>query len=296
MKKELISAAIVLLLVTSSANAEKGFFGLFPSNSLLKLAVPHLTGGLDMKLRADLWILGIKGTMGFGRKTAPLDVGFSNIPENLGLRLMGSVEVGKGHYFVMSDVTYAKISPSVDTTMLDVGLSLEIFSTDIAAGYKLTHARGSIDFFAGARYTSMDTKLDLDLSRVIASRIDNKVSQLPPTIRAHVLKLYPEILANTSLSELLSQAIELSPGWVDPFVGGRLFVELGHGVRFAFRAEVGGLVAVMWHVIAAFDFRLADNMSAALVYRHLGYDYEKEGGLVFHAAMTGPAIAFQVKF
>jgi hypothetical protein len=296
MKKELISAAIVLLLVTSSANAEKGFFGLFPSDSLLKLAVPHLTGGLEMKLRADLWTLGVTGNMGFGRKTAPLDVGFSNIPRNLGLGFMGSVEVGTGRYFVVSDITYAKISPSVDTTMLDVGLSLEIFSSGIAAGYKLTHPWGSIDVLAGARYTSMNTKLDLDLSRVIATRIDSKVSQLPPTMRAHVLKLYPEILANTSLSELLSQNIEVSPGWVDLFTGGRLVLEFGHGIRFAFRGEVGGLVAVMWHVIAGFDYSMTSNMSAALVYRHLAYDYEKEGGLIFHAAMTGPAIAFQMKF
>jgi hypothetical protein len=296
MKKGLISATIVLLFVTSPANAEKGFLGLFPSGSLLKLAVPHLTGGLEMKLGADLWILGVKGTMGFGRRTAALDVGFSNIPENLGLGLMGTVEVGTGHYFVMSDVTYAKISPSVDTTTLDVGLSLEIFSAGISAGYKLTHALGSIDFFAGARYTSVHTKLDLDLSRVIASRIDSKINQLPPTMRAHVMKLYPEILANTSLSELLSQNIEVSPGWVDLYTGGRLVLELGHGIRFAFRGEVGGLVAVMWHVIAGFDYKLANNMSAALVYRHLAYDYEKEGGLIFHAAMTGPAIAFQMKF
>jgi hypothetical protein len=296
MKKGLIRAAIVLLFVTSSANAEKGFFGLFPSDSLLKLAVPHLTGGLEMKLRADLWVLGTKGTMGLGRRTAPLDVGFSNIPENLGLGLMGSVEVGTGRYFVVSDVTYAKISPSVDTTMLDVGLSLEIFSTGIAAGYNWAHPWGSIGFFAGARFTSMNTKLDLDLSRVIASRIGSKVSQLPTTIRAHVLKLYPEILANTSLSELLSRNIEVSPAWVDPFTGGRLVLELGHGVRFTFRGEVGGLVAVMWHVIAGLDYKLTSNLSAGLVYRHLSYDYEKEGVLIFHAAMTGPAIAFQMKF
>ncbi len=296
MKKGLISAIIAILFVTSSANAEKGFFGLFPSGSLLNLAVPHLTRGLEMKLGADLWILGVKGTTGFGRRTAALDVGFSNIPENLGLGLMGTVEVGIGHYFVISDVTYAKISPSVDTTKLDVGLSLEIFSTGVGAGYKLTHALGSIDLFAGARYTFMNTKLDLDLSRVIVSRIDSKVSQLPPTMRAHVLKLYPEILANTSLSKLLSQNIEVSPGWVDLFTGGRLIFDLGHGVRFTFRGEVGGLVAVMWHVIAGFNYKLTNNMSAALVYRHLSYDYEKEGGLIFHAAMTGPAIAFQMKF
>jgi len=138
--------------------------------------------------------------------------------------------------------------------------------------------------------------MDLDLGGLIESKIATKVGQLPPRIRDPVLWLYPRILANTPVSTLFHQKIELSPCWVDLLVGTRLSFDLGHGARFAFRGEAGGLVAFMWHVIAGFDFRLSGNTSAAIEYRYLRYSYEKEGGLFFDAGMTGPAIALRMKF
>jgi hypothetical protein len=296
MKKRLFPAIVLVLFLTSYSQAENDFFGLLPFDSLPQLEFPNLIGDFDFTASAYVWGFGLTGTMGFGRKTGTLDVGFSNIPKNLGGGLIGSLEVGNGQFFVISDIAYAKVSPSVDSTILDVALTLKFFSADLAAGYRLAHSLGSIDLFAGARYISMDTKLELDLRRAIASEIDKTVLQLPPEIRSDVMKLYPSILTSTPLSEMLSQTIQLSPGWVDPFIGGRAFLELGRGARLVFRGEAGGLVAVMWHVIAGIDFKLGNYVSAALVYRHLGYDFKQEGGLVFHAGMTGPAIAFQITF
>ena len=79
------------------------------------------------------------------------------------------------------------------------------------------------------------------------------------------------------MSALFNQKIELSPGWVDLLVGTRLFFDLGHGVRFAFRGEAGGLIAFMWHVVAGFDFQLSENTSAAIEYGYLHYSFERAG-------------------
>ena len=216
-------------------------------------------------------------------------------PKNLGPALMGTLEVSKDAFFLMSDVTYAKLSPSVDSPILDIALDVQIFSADILAGYKVAHRRGSIDFFAGGKYTSMDLKMDLDLGELIDSKIATRVGQLPPRLRDPVLRMYPKILANSPVSALFNQKIELSPGWVDLLVGTRLFFDLGHGVRFAVRGEAGGLIAFMYRVNAGFDFQLSENTSAAIEYGYLHYSFEK-GSLFFNAGMTGPAAALRIKF
>jgi len=280
------------IIATASTQVESRFFGLLPSDSPPKL----LPAGFELTLTGYLGIVGIYGAIGFKGKTTLLDVGFSDIPKNLGPGLMGTLEVSKGALFLMSDVMYARLSPSVENTILDVALDVQVFAADIAAGYKVDHALGSIAFFAGGKYTSMDTKMDLDLEGLIETKMATRVGHLPPPIRAPVLRLYPKLLASTPVSALFNQKIELSPVWVDLLVGTRLFLDLGHGVRFAFRGEAGGLVAFMWHVISGFDFQLSRNTSAAIEYRYLRYSYEKEGGLVFNAGMTGPAIALRMRF
>jgi hypothetical protein len=290
MKIKFISLIISGLMATASAQAESALFDLFPSDSPAKL----LPGGFELTLSGRLGIVGISGAIGFKGKTALLDVGFSDIPKNLGPELVGTLEVSKGHYFLMSNVMYAKVSPSVDNPILDVALEAQVFSSDILAGYKLAHPRGWIGFFAGGKYTSMRTKMDLDLEGLIESKITTRVGQLPPRIRDPVLRMYPRILANSSVSALLNQKIELNPYWVDAFVGTRLVFDLGHGARFAFSGEAGGLVAFMWQAVAGFDYQLSKHASAAIEYRHLHYSYE--GALVFHAGMTGPAVALQIKF
>ena len=79
---------------------------------------------------------------------------------------MGTLEVSKDAFFLMSDVTYAKLSPSVDSPILDIALDVQVFSADILTGYKVAHRLGSVDFFAGGRYTSMDLKMDVDLGEL----------------------------------------------------------------------------------------------------------------------------------
>lgn len=292
MKIRFVLVIILGLITPASTQAESRLFGIFPNDSLPK----SLPGGFELTLTGCLGIVGINGTMGFKGKTAPLDVGFSDNPKNLGPGLVGTLEVSRGAFFLMSDVTYAKFSPDVESSILDVKLELQVFSVDFLAGYKLAHARGSIGFFAGGKYTSMGTKMDLDLEGLIEGKIATTVGQLPPLVRDPVLKMYPKILENSPVSALLHQSIELSPAWVDLLVGTRLFFDLGHGVRFAFRGEAGGLVAFMWHVIAGFDYQLSRNMSAGIEYRYLNYSYEKEGFFAFHAGMTGPLVALRIRF
>ena len=292
MKLKFVFVIILGLVATASAQAESTFFGLFPSDSSPKKLLP---GGFGVTLTGHLGIVGMTGTVGFKGKTAPFNVGFSDISKNVGLAFMGTFEFSKNAFFLMSDVSYAKLSPSVDSPVLDIALEAQVFSTDIMTGYKVAHRLGSVDFFAGGRYTSMDLKVDVDLSDVIEHKIATRVDQLPPKFRDPVLRLYPKILATAPVSALLDQKIELSPSWVDLLVGTRLFFDLGHGVRFAVRGEAGGLIAFMCHVNAGFDFQLSEYTSAAIEYGYLHYSFEKRI-LFFNAGMTGPAAALRIKF
>jgi hypothetical protein len=255
-----------------------------------------LPGGFGVALTGSLGIVGMTGTMGFKGKTAPLNVGFSDIPKNLGPALMGTLEVSKDAFFLMSDVTYAKLSPSVDSPILDIALDVQFFSADILTGYKVAHRLGSVDFFAGGRYTSMDLKMDVDLGELVNTRISTRIDQLPPKFRDPVLRIYPHLLASAPIQSLLDRKIELSPYWVDLFAGTRLLFDLAPGVRFSFRGEAGGLVAFMWHVVVGFDFQFSEHASAAIEYRYLHYSFERAGSLFFDAGMTGPDVALKIKF
>jgi len=292
MKIRFVFAIILVLVATASAQAETSLFDLFQSGSAPKL----LPGGFGVALTGSLGIVGMTGTMGFKGKTAPFNVGFSDIPKNLGPALTGTFEVGKDAFFLMSDVAYAKLSPSVDSPLLDIALDVQVFSADIMTGYKVAHRRGSVDLFAGGRYTSMDLKMDLDLSEVIENKIATRVDQLPPKFRDPVLRLYPKILASAPVSALFDRKIELSPYWVDLFAGTRLLFDVAPGVRFSFRGEAGGLIAFMWHVVAGFDFQFSEYASAAIEYRYLHYSFERAGSLFFDAGMTGPDVALKIKF
>jgi hypothetical protein len=292
MKIKFVFAIILALAATASAQAEITFLDLFASGSPPKL----LPGGFGVALTGSLGIVGMTGTMGFKGKTAPFNVGFSDITKNVGPAVLGTFEVSKGAFFLMSDVAYAKLSPSVDSPVLDVALDVQVFSADILTGYKAAHRLGSVDFFAGGRYTSMDLKMDLDLSDLIENKIATRIDQLPPKFRDPVLRLYPKILASAPVSALFDRKIELSPYWVDLFAGTRLLFDLGHGVRFAFRGEAGGLIAFMWHVVVGFDFQFSEYASAAIDYRYLHYSFERAGSLFFDAGMTGPDVALKIKF
>jgi hypothetical protein len=292
MKIKFVFAIILALIATACAQAEMTLFDFLASGSASKL----LPGGFEVALTGSLGIVGMTGTMGFKGKTAPLNVGFSDIPKNLGPALMGTLEVSKDAFFLMSDVTYAKLSPSVDSPILDIALDVQFFSADILTGYKVAHRLGSVDFFAGGRYTSMDLKMDVDLGELVNTRISTRIDQLPPKFRDPVLRIYPHLLASAPIQSLLDRKIELSPYWVDLFAGTRLLFDLAPGVRFSFRGEAGGLVAFMWHVVVGFDFQFSEHASAAIEYRYLHYSFERAGSLFFDAGMTGPDVALKIKF
>ncbi len=291
MKIKLTSIIVLVLMAAMPAQAQTTLLDLFAPGSL-----QILPGDFDVTLTGRLGIVGVNGTMKFNGKTDLLNVGFSDITKNLGPQYTGTLEIGRGHFLLISDVMYATLSPSVQNPILDVALDLEIFSADILMGYRLAHARGSVGFFAGGRYTSMDAKMDLNLEGFVETRIATRVGQLPPRLRDPVLKMYPTILTSSPVSALFDRKIELNPRWLDFLVGTRFLFDLGHGVRFTFRGEAGGLIAFTWDVMAGLDFRLSERTSAAIDYRYVHYGYERKGGLVFDAGMTGPAVALQMKF
>jgi len=65
---------------------------------------------------AYLWGAGINGKSGvFGLPPADLDLSFSDILEHLNFAFMGVAEARKGRFMLGTDLTYTKLSASVDT-------------------------------------------------------------------------------------------------------------------------------------------------------------------------------------
>ena len=113
----------------------------------------------------NLWGAGIKGTTQAGNK---IDVGFSDILDNLDFTLMGTLEGRKGEWSWLADLLY--LSMSLDNTAdvatpaggarvrADVGV--DGWALGLAAGYSLSDtSKGRSDVIFGARYLDLETSL-----------------------------------------------------------------------------------------------------------------------------------------
>lgn len=99
-----------------------------------------------------------------------------------------------------------------------------------------------------------------------------------------------------------------SVDWVDPFVGGRLRQDLGHGDSFVLRADAGGFGAgsnASWQVLATYNWQLPEMCVCGLPldgyigYRALSVDYSQGSGNTeykYDVLMQGPVIGATLHF
>ena len=117
----------------------------------------------------NLWGAGIQGTAQNGNT---IDVGFSDILDNLDMTFMGTLEGRKGQWSWIADVLYLSVSTDESsdvstpagpvTGKVDVGVDGWVWN--LLAGYNLSNSEGGVsDLVFGARYMKMETGLNLNI-------------------------------------------------------------------------------------------------------------------------------------
>ncbi len=126
-----------------------------------------------------LWAAGISGQTSSG---GDVDIGFSDIWDNLDMAFMGGLSARNGKWAFMTDPSYVKISGSNGwTENVPAGpfnipvnvrgaVQLESWITNVGVGYEILNTETDrVNLLAGARYLSMDVDVQLDLTGIVTT-------------------------------------------------------------------------------------------------------------------------------
>jgi outer membrane protein OmpA-like peptidoglycan-associated protein len=235
-----------------------------------------------------LWAVALKGDLGVGRIDADVDASFDDILDNLNGALMLEAELRKGRFGVISDTIYANLEDNAATgeDRLKVDATANMLIQSLAATYRVgtwqladLGAAGplavTLDPYAGARYTYVDTELKgkLDL---------------------------PDFGINAR------RQVEGDEHWVDPIVGVRTAWTLGERWNLVVAGDVGGISTSDQYSAEAFGlvgYRFGlfgeNNATALAGYRVLKQKYENgDGRSRFDWDMTihGPIMGLKITF
>ena len=117
----------------------------------------------------NLWGAGIKGTTQGGTK---IDIGFSDIWDNLDMTFQGTLEGRKGKWSWLTDVIYLSVSTNKGSNVstpggavpAKVNVGVDSWAWNLLAGYNLSdNESGRNDVVFGARYLDLDTTVNLAL-------------------------------------------------------------------------------------------------------------------------------------
>ena len=179
-------------------------------------------------------------------------------------------DVGIGPLNIDADVTF-------EMTIIEFGGSYRVAEWSMAPGNKSTGAAagdGWLEAIVGARYTRLETEIDLKVSA-------------------------------PSLGLTGSRVVEGDKDWIDPIVGARAHVNLSDRVWVQLVGDIGGFGVgsdFAWHATAfvAYDFDMfGRDASVGAGYRALYMDYEDGSGanrFAYDMTMHGPVIGLNIHF
>jgi hypothetical protein len=226
------------------------------------------SGGWSFGLTPYVWFASLKGDVATisGLPPVSVDAGFNDIIENTDIALMLAAEARRGHFGIVTDLSYLALSADGNTPGplfggADVDTST-VFATFAGFYQVVAHERVSLDALAGARVWYVDTEIDLSTGLLPARNVqDDEV-------------------------------------WADPVVGLRWNAQLGRGFFLAGYADVGGFGVASdstWQLLGTLGYRFNDWFSARAGYRHLDVDYDNDG-FVWDVELSGPIVGATFRF
>jgi hypothetical protein len=199
-----------------------------------------------------LWGADISGQTVRG---SDVEVGFSDLLDNLEMAFMGAFAARKNNWSFLTDVVYMDLGAdkTVDLSVpigaiqvpvtTSAGLDLQGLVLHFAAGYGLySEGKSRLDLIGGVRYVDLDTELFLELQ-----------------------SLGPD--QSRTISDSLT-------AW-DGIVGLKGHASLGERWYMPYYVDVGaGDSELTWQASAGIGFRAGSVWDLALVYRHLEWDFD----------------------
>ncbi|MEP1425899.1 MAG: hypothetical protein ABJX32_08160 [Tateyamaria sp.] len=194
-----------------------------------------------------------------------MDVGFSDILENLDFGIMGTLEARNGRWSIFGDAIYLNVASDDDATAgpgipVSVAAEVEGFVFTTGVGYDFAQTNSSrLNGFAGLRYLDMDTGVNLAVAGG-SSRVNDKFSNWDGIIG-------------------LRGQSALSPDW-----------------DLLYYADVGtGDSDLTWQVALAMDYKF-DAWTLTFGYRHLDWSGLNDSATLEDLNFSGPFVGAKFNF
>jgi hypothetical protein len=211
---------------------------------------------------------GLNGKTGIGGVTADVDASFGDILENLDSGFMALFEARQGKWFFGFEGIYFKIKDegakswqgplgNSSNGSLEATVTEQLYQ--LSVGQRVVNDRTKVDIIGAARYTQLDTELNLTVTTGSALLADG------------------------------SRRVSAKESWWDPVVGVRAFVPLAEAWTVVGYADMGGFGVgsdLTYQLLAGVNWQFAKSVSAKAGYRHLYQDYE-ENGFVWDMVSSG---------
>jgi hypothetical protein len=234
--------------------------------------------GWEFQVAPYLWGIALNGDVTVKGQKSDVDASFSDIWDELNFGGMLAFEGRKGKWGFWGDTVYANLGNSTTVGPLQVDPDINVLWLTLGGSYRLgtwplSAAPGkeapavTVDMLAGARYTYLDVKLDI------------------------------ESLPNR----------EADKSWVDPLVGARVHFDLSEHWTLSLAGSVGGFGVgsdFAWHAYGGFGYRFRlfskqNNARVVAGYRALYQDYSDGSGddkFAWDVMVYGPTLGLIIAF
>jgi len=220
---------------------------------------------------------GLRGTTGVGPVTADIDSSFGDIMKHFDSGFMAAAEARKGPWALAFDGVYFRLKDQatrswqgpagIGSATGDLQATVSQLVYQLAVGYRVLDTSKKLDVIGAARFTRLDTELDL------------------------VTTTGPLLPGGT-------RSLSGSADWWDPVIGARILLPFAEHWTFMGYADVGGFGVgskITYQLIAGVNWEFAKSFTAKLGYRYMYQDYDKNNFLwdmAAHGAYVGLGIGF----
>lgn len=257
-------------VAADQAVTDPAAFSLAPEPKLMSNG-PASADDWHFVTRLGLWAISLDGTVDVRDTSSDFGMGFDDVLEDLNFAFMPAVEVYKGRWGLVFNGVFAQLEGDEDFSRTLPGggrleggadVTMDMYIADLGIAYRL---------------------FDIPLREHDET---NMVLTVMPAVG--VRYTYIDIEVNPDRFESRSIDQEL---W-DPYVGGRLNLQISEQLAWRTEAEIGGFGVgsdLTWAAQTFLDWRLNQHLEVNIGYRAMYYDYE-DGDFELDLTMHGPWI------
>lgn len=253
----ILSATILCTAIPASAGTT------IPNLTDAAHATATTEGGWRYGTSVYIWATDLSGDLTVRGRTVPVDIGFDKLLDHIDYAFMGTFEVGKDRWSLLTDLFYAKLSAGNHIRNSRAESELEQLIGNLALNYRwIDTGTTRFDTYAGARLNWMETDVSIK---------------------------HPSGKTWNGSGDLT---------WIDPVIGIRFQQDLSEKWFLRTVADIGGFGVssdLTWQAMAAVGYRVSEHGSLGIGYRALGTDYT-HNNLTYDIVSHGLLLGYEYRF